>query len=235
MDFLEPHKDVLPDSYSNVTQFNSISVRQKRICEEYVKDLNWYQASLRAGTSKHMARSAAYLAKKDPVVMAYTQSLLDERRSRCLLTSDSVLADLQEVKEACMAKKPVVIYNRDTKEHEPVILDGEEVTEMVNAPVAGKMAELMGKHLGMFGSNDVKVAPVTIQFTQNYVNVPDSNLPKSTTIQVTNNNTNTTNTDQIIDVTPTIILDTPSTNNNNILDNEDAPTILDNKETPDGD
>lgn len=131
----------------------NLTPKQKKFVSEYLIDLNATQAAMRAGYSEKTAneqgaRLLAHVSVKEAIAKALAQ-----REARTLITQDSVLADLREVADICMGRKPVkfavVVKNTREGTAEPV-----EVTGTVFEPKdANKALELLGKHLGLFNDN----------------------------------------------------------------------------------
>jgi phage terminase small subunit len=123
---------------------SELSKKQNAFCIEYVKDFNGAQAAIRAGYSKHTARTqaSALLTKLD--IQKVIQAIINKAAEKVDLTIQGVLKDIAEVKERCLQQKEVTIYNKDTKEHEGT---GEYVFDSKGAL---KALEMQGKYLKMF-------------------------------------------------------------------------------------
>ena len=65
--------------------------KQKRFCEEYIKDLNATQAYIRAGYSKNGAKVSASQLLANPNIREYVSFLQVEREERTKVTLDSVV------------------------------------------------------------------------------------------------------------------------------------------------
>lgn len=116
-----------------------ITEKQKRFCEEYLKDLNGTQSAIRAGYSKRSANEqAARLLAKDNV-NEYLNKLRQKIEDDNKLTIQWVLDELVKNKERAMQEEPV--YDKEGNETGEYTYQG---------AVANKAIELIGKHLGMW-------------------------------------------------------------------------------------
>ena len=93
--------------------------KQRLFVREYLIDHNGTQAAIRAGyragKDNHTAAVTASKLLKDPVVTACRLALQKEAFRRLGITLESVCADLVEIKERCMQRKPVMIW--DSEKH----------------------------------------------------------------------------------------------------------------------
>lgn len=71
--------------------------RQRRFCEEYLKDLNGTDAAIRAGYSKRSASSIAYQLMQKPLVLELIKELQEKRSERTAVDADYVLRRLVEI------------------------------------------------------------------------------------------------------------------------------------------
>jgi len=69
----------------------NLTIKQKRFCDEYLKDLNGTQSAIRAGYSKNTAESQASTLLRNPKVAEYIRKRMDERAERTEVTQDQVL------------------------------------------------------------------------------------------------------------------------------------------------
>lgn len=113
--------------------------RQEKFCNEYLVDLNATQAAIRAGYSKKTAQVIAAENLSKPIIQEKLQKCIKKQQERTQITADKVLADIEEVKERCMQKVPVL-----DEEGNPT---GEWRFE---ATPALRALELLGKHLALF-------------------------------------------------------------------------------------
>ena len=129
-----------------------LTAKQARFVEEYLIDLNATQACVRAGySSKNADKIGPELLGKTRVAEAIrsAQSVVSKRNA---LTVDSVLSDLCEIRDRCLQRKPVMIYNKIDKCMEQA--EDEQTGEGIwtfDASNATRAVEDLGKHLGMFG------------------------------------------------------------------------------------
>lgn len=149
--------------------------QQRIFCEEYLIDLNAYQAALRAGYRAATARRASEWIQSEhpskPQLRALIDAELAQRSKRTGINADRVLLELARIAFA----DPLEIFDPRTGKLR------EEITRDDRAAIAGyrkkegddwverevKLAdktralELLGKHLGMWTEN-VRVEQVEI-------------------------------------------------------------------------
>ena len=77
--------------------FDNLTNKQKRFCEEYLVDLNATQAAIRAGYSPKTARSIANENLTKPAIQAYLAKLNEERMQRVKISQDDVLRELAHI------------------------------------------------------------------------------------------------------------------------------------------
>ena len=101
----------------------SLNEKQKRFCEEYVKDYNGAQAAIRAGYSAKTARVIASEHLTKPNIQSYVQELQEELRKQSKAEVHVILEKLMQ-----------------------------EATNYVDNPGSTRVQALglLGKHLGMF-------------------------------------------------------------------------------------
>ena len=76
-----------------------LTPKQKRFCEEFIKDCNATQAYLRAGyrASTDIARREGYKLLTKPDIQAYIQQLQRARSSRTEIDADRVFTELAKI------------------------------------------------------------------------------------------------------------------------------------------
>jgi len=122
-----------------------LSPKQAAFCREYLVDLNATQAAIRAKYSKKTAQQMGSENLSKPVIQAKIQELMEKRAQRTEIESDDVLADIREMADVAMARKPAYVSTRDE--------DGNMVCEEVyrtDIPGAKGHLELLGKHFKLF-------------------------------------------------------------------------------------
>lgn len=120
---------------SNERRVNRMTNKQKRFCEEYLVDLNATQAALRTGYSEKTAASIASENLQKPEILGYIAKLRVEQSKRTGITADKVLEELSKV----------------------AFFPAEECE--LKASDKLRALELIGKHIGMFKSDDAADAP----------------------------------------------------------------------------
>lgn len=82
--------------------------RQKRFCQEYIKDLNAASAYLRAGYKSNNPDVCGAKLLTKVGIKSYINELLKERSKRTAIDADYVLYGIQDVVERCKQGKPVL-------------------------------------------------------------------------------------------------------------------------------
>lgn len=118
--------------------------RSRLFCQEYLVDLNATQAAIRAGYSKRSANNIGYELMQKSEVRAEIQKHMDKRCERVQTDGDTVLADIRDLADMCLGRKPT---------SKSVVVEGVPMdfqAKEVNAAGAAKALELLGKHLKLF-------------------------------------------------------------------------------------
>lgn len=93
--------------------------KQRLFIREWMVDHNGTQAAIRAGyragKSGHAAAVTASRLLKDPVIHACRIAMQKEAFRRLGISLESVCADLVEIKERCMQKRPVLVWDSDKR------------------------------------------------------------------------------------------------------------------------
>lgn len=132
-----------------------LTPKQAMFCIEYLKDLNATQAAIRAGYSEHTAQEIGAENLSKPIIMEAIQEQMDCRARRTMITSDWVIANLQEVAERCLEHKPVYVFDKAEKKMvaETAMVKEEDGTMRevgiyeFDAAGANKALETMARHL----------------------------------------------------------------------------------------
>jgi phage terminase small subunit len=114
--------------------------KQKRLCLEYIKDLNATAAALRAGYSAKTAYSQGQRLLKKVEAQKEIQRLMDNRAKKAIVTAENILESILDIRNTCAAKYDIVSK-----------VDGKKLGEtMIDIQGAIKANELLGKHLKLF-------------------------------------------------------------------------------------
>ena len=116
-----------------------LNPKQKKFCQEYIKDFNATQAAIRSGYSKKTAKVIGYENLTKPYIRDYLASLIAKQAEKAEITVQEIIQDLKKLKDRCMQEIEV----RD-KEGNPI---GEYKFDSAGA---NRSLELLGKHLAMF-------------------------------------------------------------------------------------
>lgn len=117
-----------------------LTEKQKRFCEEYVKDANAKQAAIRAGYSGKTAYSIGNENLNKPELRAYMDEVLDKMQSERV-------ADAQEIIEYLTS-----VMRGETKEEVVSLNKGAAVKISVDTSSKDRLkaAEMLGKVRGIF-------------------------------------------------------------------------------------
>jgi phage terminase small subunit len=74
-----------------------LNPKQKRFCDEYLKDLNGTQAAIRAGYSKKTATEQSSRLLTNVKVQDFISSKMEKREKRTEITQDRVLQELARI------------------------------------------------------------------------------------------------------------------------------------------
>ena len=120
-----------------------LTVKQRKFCDEYLKDGNASRSALAAGYSKKTAFRTGSENLHKPLIMAEIQKGRDKQSKRTLIDADYVLTSLRSVAERCQTAVPVMVKDDDGK----MVESGEY---KFDSSGANKSLELLGKHLKLF-------------------------------------------------------------------------------------
>ena len=132
-----------------------------RFCNEYIIDFNGTRSAIVAGFSEKTAYSQACRLLKNVEIRARIKELVDKRNKRTQIDQDYVLKGFEEVAERCTQRKPVMEFDRESKQMkqaEDINEDGESVgVYQFDSAGAVKAFENIGKHVGFYEKdNDQK-------------------------------------------------------------------------------
>lgn len=89
-----------------------LNEKQKRFCEEYIKDLNGKQAAIRAGYSNKTANEQASRLLTNVNVQKYLKSLREEQKIECIISANEVIEELAKIGKANITD--VLDFDNDT-------------------------------------------------------------------------------------------------------------------------
>lgn len=127
-----------------------LNAKQKRFAAEYIIDCNATQAAIRAGYSKKTAGQQGFDLLKNPEIARTIEEQEQKRAIRTEVTQDEVIADLREVRDRCMQRQPVMVYDREAKCKVQATNERGEGIWQFDSNGACKSIELLGKSRGMF-------------------------------------------------------------------------------------
>ena len=153
-----------------------MTAKEKRFGDEFLLDMNYTQAAIRAGYSESTAKNACYWVNQEadakqvkagrksqykPELATYINEQLEQMHSKLTADAQEVMEYLTKVMRREMKESVVVTV---TKEHSEYVDTGdgkprkktvkEEVPQIVEIPAklsdANKAAELLGKRYSLF-------------------------------------------------------------------------------------
>ena len=126
----------------------TLTMKQRMFCDEYLVDMNGTQAAIRAGYSVGCATSQASKMLSMPKLQKYLEAKRRKLEIKTEMSAQYVLQNLKDVAERCMSAQPVV--NMAGK---PVLDDNGNPVYRFDSAGANKALELIGKHLGVFNAD----------------------------------------------------------------------------------
>jgi len=137
-----------------------LNEKQRRFVAEYLIDLNATQAAIRAGYSRHTAKSQGQRLLTNVAIAAAVGTKTQKQIEKLDISADYVLRGLKEVGERCMTRVPVMV--RDGRHLvQKTDENGEGVWEFDSAG-ANRALELLGKHLALFTDKLALTAKVSL-------------------------------------------------------------------------
>lgn len=158
----------------------NLTDKQRKFCEEYLKDLNGTQAAIRAGYSQKTANEIAAENLAKPSIKAYLAERQRELQEATGITQKRVLEEYAKVAFLDIRKFYTVdgslksIHDLDAESAGAlagVEVYEEKITQDEEAPVIGmtkkiktydkvKALDSLGRHLGLFGKDNEQLKPI---------------------------------------------------------------------------
>ena len=134
-----------------IVAVDKMTEKQKRICDEYLVDLNGTQAAIRAGYSAKTARAIAAENLTKPNIREYIDERMAEKEKQLIADQDEVLKYLTSVLRGKSQSEIVVVENiGDFTSEARLLQKAPDEKERLKA------AELLGKRYNLF-SDKMKV------------------------------------------------------------------------------
>jgi phage terminase small subunit len=129
----------------------ALEPRQRRFCEEYIKDHNGSASAVRAGYSSKASKEIAYDLLTKAHIKEYIQSLQQPIKDQCLIDAATLREGLKTVMDRCLQKKAKMEYCPIDKMMKPKLDSetGEPLFEF-DANGAVRAIEQLGKHIGFY-------------------------------------------------------------------------------------
>lgn len=136
----------------------ALNDRQKRFCDEYLKDCNATQAAIRAGYSEKTARSIGDENLTKPDIRAYLDARMEQIHNKNTADAQEVIEYLTSVLRGESKAEEIVVEGTG---------DGCSEARAVNKAPSEKdrlkAAELLGKRYGLWKERvDVGVKPIVL-------------------------------------------------------------------------
>lgn len=93
--------------------------KRELFCREYIVDYVGTHAALRAGYSEKTAKVQASQLLRDEKILERIKELQKEACNALAVSPEYVTQRAVEGFQRCMQAEPVMIYNKETKQHEP--------------------------------------------------------------------------------------------------------------------
>lgn len=152
----------------NLPDPDGLNPAQRRFINAYAVHLNGKKAAIEAGYSENGADVQASRLLANVKVFGALQKLLDKRAKKFEITQDQVMADLAELRDLCMGRKPIKITEIIKNAHEGTAVAQDFTVSAFEPTAANRALELMGKHIGMFKERTELTGPDggPLEFTQ---------------------------------------------------------------------
>ena len=124
---------------------SKLTEKQKRFCDEYLIDCNATQAAIRAGYSEKSASAIGLENLEKPLLKAYINARMEEKRKSTIATQDEVLAYLTSVLRGESQGTEVVVEGKGDG-----FSEAREFQKKPSEKERMKAAELLGKRYGTF-------------------------------------------------------------------------------------
>lgn len=163
-----------------------MNAKQKLFADEYLIDMNVYQAAIRAGYSENYAKSKSYKLLENVGIQEYIQKRLAEKEEALIAKQDEVLKYLTSVMRREKKENVVVTVTKKVSKYQPdengkmrkvTVEESVPKTVEIDTKVsdANKAAELLGKRYGLWDKEiEDKTPPV---FNINIVPATDGMMP----------------------------------------------------------
>lgn len=146
-----------------------LTPQQERFCQEYLVDLNYTQAAVRAEYSKHTAHAQGCRLAKNPKVAARIKELMDERGERTKVPADRVILELERMamwdpKDLAHVKSPEDIVALPEDVRRAIVGWGyDKLGNFVLKMAKEKALELLGRHHKSFTDKVEHSGKVTLE------------------------------------------------------------------------
>jgi len=156
-----------------------LTAKQKRFCEEYMKDLNAKQSAIRSGYSKESAYSIGSENLTKPDIQNYLAELQKIRSEKCEVTSNEVLRKIKDIAYSDITQTMLLTIDEFQDLPESVRLCISKFKKNVRSYEAGeetitettielwfwdkmKAFDMMNKHIGFYEKDNEQQNNVTI-------------------------------------------------------------------------
>jgi len=151
--------------------------KQQLFADEYVKDFDQVQAAIRAGFSVRTAPQAASRLLRDVKVLAVINEKMQVVRATKAeqddFTHEKIRGHFKSIYDRCMQAEPVMRFNYETKQMEPVRDENGNAVYIFDSNGANRAMENIAKNKGFYElDNTQKKAVIQIALVNN-VNTTD--------------------------------------------------------------
>lgn len=147
----------------------ALTNKRQAFAEQYVIDRDATKAALRAGYKPSNAYATGSFLLQQPEVSEYIALLDKEIQERNKITKDTIIKDICEIRDRCMQRVPVMVFNYQTKEFEQKTDENGEGVWQFDANNALKACDMLAKHVGFYEADKGPAANQNV----NILNVPN--------------------------------------------------------------
>lgn len=129
-----------------------LTPKEALFCKEYLVDLNGTQSVIRAGYNQtpHVASVTATRLLAKARIQKTIQEAFAKRAEKTEITAEFVLENIKEIGLRCLQKKPVMVFNYETRELEQAQDEEGNNLWQFDSSGANKAFRNLGEHLGLF-------------------------------------------------------------------------------------
>lgn len=160
--------------------------RKQKFAHAFFRLNNIKLAAMEVGYSPNTATANGNRLLKDIGVSAILKELRDKAEEESFLETINVAKSFKQIFDRCMQHEPVMQYNYQTKQMEPVRDDEGNALFTFDSNGANRAMENIAKHIGFYELDNTQKAPVINIAILNNGNSDAQDAGTTTTNQLTN-------------------------------------------------